>query len=150
MSQRRSDLHTLLNFSIYIFPINLYWNRIPVWHKISGKKKLFLIDPHDKGSMSETFDKSQMSESFDVPAGCKRKNTYLSSQGMGRILVNGNFKMLPASHITSIKVKRLKLTGNLSFFSWTNMFVLNTSFYIFAKECCRMCGNRVNGGFTRT
>ena len=32
-------------------------------------KKLFLIDPNVKGSMSETFDKSQMSETIDVPAG---------------------------------------------------------------------------------
>ena len=52
MSQCRSDLLILLNFSIYIY-----------------LKKLFLIDPHVKESMSETFDKSQMSETIDVPAG---------------------------------------------------------------------------------
>ena len=68
MSQCRSELHILLNFSIYIFPRNLYWNRFYVWYKISDKK-LFLIDPNVKGSMSETFDKSQMSETIDVPAG---------------------------------------------------------------------------------
>ena len=31
MSQRRLDLHTLLNFSIYIFPTNLYSNRLDAW-----------------------------------------------------------------------------------------------------------------------
>ena len=71
MSQRRSDLHILLNFSI--FPRYVYWNRIPVWYKFSDKKNFFLIDIHDKVTMSETFDKSQMSESFDVPAGCNSR-----------------------------------------------------------------------------
>ena len=31
MSQRRSDLHTSTNFSIYIFPPNLYSNRLHDW-----------------------------------------------------------------------------------------------------------------------
>ena len=31
MSQCRSDLHILLNFSIYIFPRYLYWNRLDAW-----------------------------------------------------------------------------------------------------------------------
>ena len=38
MSQRRSDLHILLYFSIYIFPRNLYWTRRTDWHKFRGKK----------------------------------------------------------------------------------------------------------------
>ena len=67
MSQRSSDLHTLLNFSIYIFPPNLYSNRF-----LSIFQILFSIDPNVKGAVSEMFDKSQMSESIDVPAGCLR------------------------------------------------------------------------------
>ena len=31
MSQHRSDLHTFTNFFIYIFPPNLYLNRLDVW-----------------------------------------------------------------------------------------------------------------------
>ena len=49
MSQRSSDLHTLLHFSIYIFSTNLYSNRLD-----AGKTK-FLIDNHYK-VMSETLD----------------------------------------------------------------------------------------------
>ena len=49
MSQCRSDLHTSTNFFIYIFPPNLYSNRLDAW------KTKFLIDNHYK-VMSETLD----------------------------------------------------------------------------------------------
>ena len=68
MSQRRLDLHILLNFSIY-FPD--MFTEIGFLCDINlVAKKIILIDLHDKVTMSETFDESQMSESFDVPAGC--------------------------------------------------------------------------------
>ena len=67
MSQHGSDLHILLNFSIYSPDI---FTEIEFMCDINlGVKKYILIDLHDKVSTSETFDKSQMSESFDVPAG---------------------------------------------------------------------------------
>ena len=53
MSQRRSDLHTFTNFFIYIFPPNLYWNRLDVWkcENSHWPPCYFLILP-----ISESFD----------------------------------------------------------------------------------------------
>ena len=53
MSQRRSDLHTLTNFFIYIFPPNLYWHRLDVWkcENSHWPPCYFLILP-----ISESFD----------------------------------------------------------------------------------------------
>ena len=70
MSQRRLDLHTSTNFSIYIFSPNLYLNSFPCVKQNKWLKKLLSIDPNVKGAISESFDKSHLSESFDVPAGC--------------------------------------------------------------------------------
>ena len=70
MSQHRSDLHILLNFSIYIYFPDMF-SEIGFLCDINLVVKIIiLIDLHGKVTMSETFEKSQMSESFDVPAGC--------------------------------------------------------------------------------
>ena len=63
MSQRRSDLHILLYFSIYIFPRYLYWNRR------DALKIYFAIDPMHYQCQNFLI-LSHFSESFDVPAMC--------------------------------------------------------------------------------
>ena len=62
MSQRRSDLHILLNFSIYIFPRYLYLNRL------DALKYIFPIDPMHFQCQNFLI-LSHFSECFDVPAG---------------------------------------------------------------------------------
>ena len=68
MSQLVGSPYLIKFFYIYL-PQIFTQIGFPVWHKISGKKKLFSIDPNVKGAMSEMFDKSQMSETIDIPVG---------------------------------------------------------------------------------